>query len=185
MKTVDGFGESFAMKVDGKRDLIHSWMGTLCTIMMALLLAGFTYLKTLNIINKKDITILSTEIEGAYDYDYKFTADSGFFVAAALTAFDSGTEILEEPQYGELVIKHYGWSNNEGELGSYSTPIGNHYCSDQELGITASPLQQLTFPVVKDITEVTNWKKKFKCVDRESLVIWGDYNSNKAQQLAV
>ena len=29
------------------------------------------------------------------------------------------------------------------------------------------------------------YRKKFKCVDKKDLVIWGDYNSKKAQQLAV
>ena len=29
------------------------------------------------------------------------------------------------------------------------------------------------------------YRKKFKCVDPEDLIIWGDYNSRRAQQLAV
>ena len=33
--------------------------------------------------------------------------------------------------------------------------------------------------------EVRIWKRKFKCVGKEDLVIWGDYNSAKAQQLAI
>ena len=42
----------------------------------------------------------------------KFTPAEGFFVAAALTAYDSNTEIIEVPEkYGELVIEHYGWGN--------------------------------------------------------------------------
>ena len=29
------------------------------------------------------------------------------------------------------------------------------------------------------------WKKKFKCIPRKDLIIWGDYNSAKAQQISI
>ena len=32
---------------------------------------------------------------------------------------------------------------------------------------------------------VEKWKKKFKCTNKESYSIWGDYNSEKAQQLMI
>lgn len=32
---------------------------------------------------------------------------------------------------------------------------------------------------------MTTYKKKFKCIDRDELTIWGDYNSAAAQQLAI
>ena len=51
--------------------------------------------------------------ESAISPDYKFGADDGFFVAAALTAYDSNEEITEEERYGELVIEHYGWGYDE------------------------------------------------------------------------
>lgn len=35
------------------------------------------------------------------------------------------------------------------------------------------------------VNEVRTWKKKFKCANSEDLVIWGDYNSAKAQQMVV
>lgn len=31
---------------------------------------------------------------------------------------------------------------------------------------------------------MTTYKKKFKCIDRDELTIWGDYNSAAAQQIA-
>ena len=33
--------------------------------------------------------------------------------------------------------------------------------------------------------EVDIYSKKFKCINPEDLVIWGDYNSQKAQQINV
>ena len=48
---------------------------------------------------------------GALSSDDKFSAEKGLFVAAALTAYDSVEESIEEPRYGELVIEHYEWGN--------------------------------------------------------------------------
>ena len=37
----------------------------------------------------------------------------------------------------------------------------------------------------RSLAEVDIYRNKFKCIDEENLVIWGDYNSAKAMQLAV
>ena len=75
--------------------------------------------------------------EDAISFDYKFDSDDGFFVAAALTAYDEEEDIIEEERYGELVIEHYGWGNEEDPdyVGEESSNIDNHYCSEQELGL--------------------------------------------------
>lgn len=42
------------------------------------------------------------------------------------------------------------------------------------------------FPIVQSAKlELLTYRKKFKCIDKEDLQIWGDYNSAKAQQLVV
>ena len=33
--------------------------------------------------------------------------------------------------------------------------------------------------------EILTYRKKFKCINRKDLSIWGDYNSAKAQQIAI
>ena len=76
----------------------------------------------------------------------KFTPAEGFFVAAALTAYDSVTESIEVPElYGELVIEHYGWGN-EGATSSQEGRLRYHTCSEEELGIERGP-NSLVFPV--------------------------------------
>ena len=57
------------------------------------------------------------------------------FIAAALTKYDSETEPLDDPRYGDLVIEHYGWGYGDG-ISSGSTKLENHSCSDLELGLT-------------------------------------------------
>ena len=68
-----------------------------------------------------------------------------------------------------------------------STPLNTHYCSDAELGFADDPdVDSSIYPIFESSkSEVETWKKKFKCIPREDLVIWGDYNSAKAQQIAV
>ena len=110
----------------------------------------------------------------------KFTPEEGFFVAAAITAYDSVEESIEIPdKYGELVIEHYGWGN-EGVTSSFDR-LQYHQCSDEELGIERGP-NTLVYPVFQnDLEQVKVWRKKFKCIEPKDLVIWGNYNSVKAQ----
>ena len=69
----------------------------------------FLYTKVLTWRGKKDVDIMSALVENEFDYEKRFDTESGFFVAAALTEYDSNTEIIEKPEYGELIVEHYGW----------------------------------------------------------------------------
>ena len=89
---------------------------------------------------------MGADIEGAFDFNYKFDATQGLFVAAALTEYNSNTEIIEEPEkYGELVLGQYGWGNDDA-LESSSNNIDFHYCSDEELGFERTD-NTLLYPV--------------------------------------
>ena len=74
----------------------------------------FAYLKADVFIKKKDVDILSTvqdrffTPEDVVDY-----TNNGFSVAAAFTSYDSETEDILDPSYGELVFNHYFWGENE------------------------------------------------------------------------
>ena len=126
---------------------------------------------------KHDVDIMSAQKDHAIDHTQPFTAQQdGFFVAAALTAYDDNTEIIEDKRYGEIYFEHYGWGN-DGDSGSKAVKLEQHYCSDEELGLTESP-DSLIFPIQEQaLSTVTFYKKKFKCIDEDDLVIWGDYNS--------
>ena len=119
-------------------------------------------------------------MENFHDDDYKFKGEDGLFIAAALTRYNQDTEIIEKPEYGELKIEHFGWGNSEGGTVDQK-PLDYHYCSDEELGITRTP-ETVVYPWQERIeTEVMTYRKKFKCIDKEDTVIWGDYNSAKTQ----
>ena len=49
-----------------------------------------------------------------------------------------------------------------------------HACSDDELGLTPG----LDYPLIEESTnEVVTWKKKFKCVEEDKYVVWGNFNT--------
>ena len=70
----------------------------------------FAYLKIDVLINKKDVDVMSTINDNYYTPDDVITyKNTGFNIAAAFTAYDSETEDILDPTYGELVFMHYAW----------------------------------------------------------------------------
>ena len=156
-------------------------MGALCSLIFITISMIFLYSKIMVLINVSRIIIMSNYQVGALTYNDKFSGDDGLYVAAALTKYDSDPEPITDPRYGEMIIEYYGWGY-EGELESKKTPIETHSCSDEELGIA----DDVEYPIFKtSATEVSLWKKKFLCADKKDLIIYGDYNSAKAQTISI
>lgn len=98
-------------------------------------------------------------------------------MAAALTEYDSNPEVIEDARYGELVIQHFGWDAVD-DVKYWTTDLSHHQCSDEELGLTADGSSEDSYPIFgTSENEIKTFKKKFKCVREEDLLIWGDYNS--------
>ena len=108
-------------------------MGSLLTAIGTLAILMYLCTKLVTLAKKQEVDIMSASMEGSLDYRERLTADDGFFVAAALTEYDSNTEVIEDPRYGELIIEHYGWGY-EQLIGSQSRTLQSHPCSDVELG---------------------------------------------------
>ena len=150
-----------------------SYMGALCTFAFWAFIGIFLYSKILVLYQGTSITIIPKVQEGFLTFEDKFEAESGLHIAAAITVYDSNPEPIDDPRYGTLALGHYGWGYGEGiSSGGISRP--NHACSDDELGLEEH------YPMFASTrNEVETWKKKFKCLDKDDLVIWGDYNSVK------
>ena len=136
------------MKLDGSQIWQQSYMGAFFTVLMWLVVATFIYTKAITVILKDEVDIMSALVEYGLDHNYRFSTDQGFFVAAALTEYDSNTEIIEVPEkYGELVIEHHGWDFvNETPENFDRTQVKSHYCSDEELGFVRGP-DTLIYPI--------------------------------------
>ena len=109
------FSESFKMRINKDQDNSPSWMGLCLTILVVLSMFLFLYPKLTAWILRTDVDVFGAETEFAIDYKEKFNVDNGLFIAAALTEYNSDPEIIEDKEmYGELVLKHYGWGNDDG-----------------------------------------------------------------------
>jgi hypothetical protein len=108
-------------------------MGACLSILFFVLLVIFVGTKISTLYNKHDVDIMSALDESVIDFREKFTSEDGFFLAAGLTEYDTNPEIIEEARYGELILEYYGWGY-EDKIGTLSTPLDWHWCSDEELG---------------------------------------------------
>ena len=166
---LDGFGEGFGMKIEGTHKTYTSIMGVVLTLVFAVMTALFAYARAMVLIQKSDVTVMGSTSENEFDFNYVITPESGFFVAFALTEYNSDPEIIEKPEYGEMVMEYYGWGYSQTAIGSSAKPLGYHYCSDEELGLERGP-NTLAYPIFESsINEVRTWKKKFKCADQDTL----------------
>ena len=71
-------------------------MGAILSLVVFAMTSVFLYSKVMVLYKKTDITIMMNQLEGALTFEDKFGPDDGFFVAAALTEYNSETEVLEE-----------------------------------------------------------------------------------------
>ena len=56
---------------------------------------------------------MSTINDNFFTPDDVVTYENGFNIAAALTKYDSETEDILDPTYGEIVFKRYFWGTQE------------------------------------------------------------------------
>mmetsp|Transcript_32021 Transcript_32021/g.42437 ORF Transcript_32021/g.42437 Transcript_32021/m.42437 type:complete len:171 (+) Transcript_32021:114-626(+) len=169
------------MKLEGDESTRASYFGATCSIILAIFLLGFVYTKMQTLLKLKDVDIFSATQDFHFPDSEQFSAtNNSFFLAAALTNYDSNRTITESKEYGELLIEHYGWGNEALGYSYGSHRLNNHICTDQELGFDRTEKTRI-YPVFdRSQAEVDIYRNKFKCVDEEDMVIWGDYNSAMA-----
>lgn len=136
IKEVDIFGESFTMKLEGNKSAYRSYMGAFCSFIVFIFLAAFTITKLQTLLLIEEVDVMSASEDHVLDPGERFSSEDGFFIAAAITAYDGDPEPDEKPEYGELFIEHYGWGNEEIGFEYGSTRIPNHQCSDSDLSMT-------------------------------------------------
>ena len=128
------------------------------------------------LIARKDVDILQTTNFLHYDDVSNFTSVNGFNIAVGFTAYDTNTEWILDPTYGELVFNHYSWLlDDDGNISENFTPIKTHNCSKEELGLTEDRIGAKFLPQSeKDKTLMPYVYKKLQCIAKEELWLHGD-----------
>lgn len=88
------------MKLDRDRDVLQTFMGSTCTILIAIITILYAYQKTDVWLGKKDVDIMSSVIESHFNDSYVFSHANGLNVAVAFTAYDSEREPILDKSIG-------------------------------------------------------------------------------------
>ena len=178
----------FHMKLDAGGDDVRTILGALCSFVLFLIVLLFAYLKADVLINKKDVDILSTLNDNFFTPDDVIDYKSGFNIAAAFTAYDSETEDILDPTYGEIVFMHYYWGVQEdGQYKAGRRRIDSQRkCSQEELGFGDNPKDSKFNPSNEGNKALVDlYQKKFHCLGEEDLYVFGDFNSDRASLMNV
>ena len=162
-KKMDAFAESAKLRIDHEKIKLTSYGGATCSIFLITILVLFTWTKCLTLKEKQDVDIMSAMIEGELSFEEKFREKDGFFVAVALTTYDSNEEITEQKEYGELIVEHFGWGYDDN-METGGGVLDYDYCTEEELGLIQGPKTR-AYPVLESSRkELQTYRKKFKCI---------------------
>ena len=95
------------MKLDEGSDSIKSLMGSLCSILLTIVLFTYAYQKMDVLIGRKDIDVLQTTNEMYFPDDDEFSATHGFRVAIAFTSGRLKQQWELDPTYASLELKSF------------------------------------------------------------------------------
>ena len=84
------------------RDRYRTILGSVLSIITFALILGYGSYKIMDLVYYKDFKLLKFEKENFYDMREPFTNEDGLMIAAAITAYDSETEPIEDPEVGEI-----------------------------------------------------------------------------------
>lgn len=100
---------------DGAGPGYKSYMGAFVSIVYIILVSVFLYSKCATLYHDTAINIKSTLVENGIHMSHVFSNEDGFFVAAAITAYDNETEPPSDlAKYGELVFQRHTWGEDDG-----------------------------------------------------------------------
>ena len=103
LRSFDKFGQHFNLKLDQGQDTLPSKMGAFFTIMLGVILLGFTYYKYDIMQTRKDVDILSAIKTDHFGPDYKFGFEQGLNVAVAVfNPFDPSSFQHLDHTYGRV-----------------------------------------------------------------------------------
>ena len=130
---MDRFGESFTMKFEGGKTELKSMTGAIFSILLIIILLGYTALKVDNLIRRSQVDIISAINEDFYKQDHQIGAMQGFNFAVALGSIRNGGL---DPRIGEFIFTASELDLEQTEAWKIfkERKLEHHICSDEELG---------------------------------------------------
>ena len=136
MQTVDQFGMPYRMKIDHEKSVLKSTLGSVCSILMAIVIFTYAYIKIEVFLLKSDVDIMQSTIDSFFEDDYEFSHSQGLNFAIAFTAFDNIEEPILDPSLGKVIFNSFTWGEYaNGTFFTTREEIESHTCSREELGL--------------------------------------------------
>ena len=144
-------------------------------------MATYASIKTKSLITKRNNDIFTTISDHAFNSDDIFDNSLGLDLAVGFTAYDNNQEIILDKTIGELRYVAYSWGEDENGNGFVKREkLPTRQCTREELGL--DPGESRFFPLREYyVNQVNFYHKKFLCVDREEMLIYGDFSTQKAR----
>jgi len=182
--SLDQFGEHFSMKIEKDKTSLPTWIGTISTITLFMILASYFGQKVDILASSADVNIVTATLDSFFSPDYILDYEAGLNFAFAYTPYDgSDPAPLDDPSVVEVAINSYQWGGEATDGGDYfagRSKIPTHTCTREELGLEGSG--SIFFPIVDESrAELDFHSKKFICANTEDMFINGDYSSVRAR----
>lgn len=176
------------MNLDKDSTELTSWLGSFFTFLIFAVISAYIYYKVGVLLNKQDIDILETSNFLALTDDDQINFDKGLNIAVALITDDSDKEeLFNDPTIGEIVFNHYKWGKTpDGKHISGRYRIESHPCTREELGLDGDGTNAKFLPINANFRNAVDAQhKKLLCLNREDLMMYGNFQTEKAQLLNV
>ena len=179
----DSFNYTFQMKLDKGITGLTTVSGLCLTLLLGLVMVSFALQKSWAMFTKKYIDIKTSSTMNYYDHAHVFDAEQGLEVAIGFTAYDNNREVILDKSIGELAFIAYEWGEDEaGNVFVKRERIPSYQCTKDELGLGSSDSESRFYPAYATHQfSLEKIQKKFRCIDKENMYIYGDWNSKRAR----
>ena len=154
------------MKLEDESHVLHSYAGSLCTLLMFCVTILYALQKFIVLVERKDVDVLSTTLDSFFDEHHIFNYKNGFNIAAAFTSFNNEAEWELDPSYGSLELAAFKWGTYpNGAVYEFRDVLEHHFCSKEELGMEGEMGSKFFTAHHSAVKYMRDYQKKFICLD--------------------
>ena len=122
------------------------------TILTVIIISYFTFEKMKHLISQSEMDVFESVETNHFDQSYEFNSENGFNVAVMVSSYDAEKDTILDPTYGHIIFEYSTWGQKEDGSGFFieKVPIGSHYCSPEELGLTEDKSKSKFLPIKEE-----------------------------------
>ena len=186
-KTValDLYRTPFLFLLPDSAEQYRTFLGAILSVLTLIALLVYGSYKFLVLLDLTDYKVQTAISETYYDFMEGLPSTQGFNVAAAITTYDGSSEVVEDPDYGE--VKFYIKSFGLGEPGVIFDELPVRICdpaTDFNYADDNNPGATFYRANPANGNDLKTYGGKMKCIDTDFELL-GNYNTEAAKNLMV